>query len=77
MQCRQKWNTVRRNFKVDDIVLLKDDDVTRSQWPMGRVVEVFPDDKGLVRSVHLQTVQSKELVFRPIHKIVLLVESLK
>ena len=24
LQCRQKWNTIRRNFKVGDIVLLKE-----------------------------------------------------
>ena len=77
LQCRQKWNMVRRNFMVDDIVLLKDEDVSRSQWPMGRVIEVFPDDRGLVRSVQLRTANAKDPISRPINKIVLLVESSK
>ena len=77
LQARQKWNKVRRNFMVDDIVLLKEDGVKRNNWPMGRVIQVFPDDKGLVRSVQLKTAYSNELFSRPINKIVLLVESVK
>jgi hypothetical protein len=75
LQARQKWGSVRRNFKINDIVLLKDDSVTRSQWPMGRVMQVSSDDNGLVRSVQLRVAYSKDLVSRPITKIVLLVEA--
>ncbi|XP_062573263.1 uncharacterized protein LOC134235177 [Saccostrea cucullata] len=48
---RQKWHGVRRNIKEGDIVLVKDVDLPRNQWPLGRVVEANPDDDGLVRRV--------------------------
>ena len=76
LQARQKWNKVRRNFQVGDIVLLKED-CPRNTWPMGRVMQVVPDEKGLVRSVQLKTANSKDLITRPITKIVLLVESVE
>ena len=58
-----------------DIVLLKDSDVSRQQWPMGRVVRVFPSEDGLVRSVELKVPAATKLLKRPIQKIVLLVEA--
>ena len=70
-QSRQKWTQVKRNLKVNDIVLMKDEDAPRGQWPMGRVVETHKSSDGLVRSVSLFT---KGTVYkRPIHKTVLLV----
>ena len=34
LQERQKWTSRRRNFRVDDIVLLKRSDVPQNQWSM-------------------------------------------
>ena len=78
LQVREKWNEERRNFEVGDIVLLKDEDVRRNQWPMARVVEVFPSSDGLVRSVKVQIASKddkRSLLERPITKLVLLLES--
>lgn len=75
LQQRNKWNHPRRNFMVDDIVLLKDPDVGRQQWPMARVVGTFPGTDGLVRTVELRVASSKKTLRRPIQKLVLLVES--
>ena len=60
---------------VDDIVLLKDPDVGRQQWPMARVVGTYPGTDGLVRTVELRVASSKKTLRRPIQKLVLLVES--
>ena len=49
LQERQKWNQAGRDFVVDDIVLVKDPDAPRNQWPMGRVVEVVRSEDGLAR----------------------------
>ena len=71
LQQRQKWHKQRRNFAVDDIVLVLDDNKPRNSWPLGRILEVYTNRKdGLVRSVKLKT-STSELV-RPIDKIVLL-----
>ena len=81
LQERQKWTSKRRNFRVDDIVLLKQSDVPRNQWSMGRVIDVNNDRKGFVQSVTLKIGEragnenSKHKLEQPIDKIVLLLES--
>ena len=68
---RQKWGAVRRNFTINNIVLVLDDTVPRSSWPLGRVLEVYSNKKdGLVRSVKVKTKTST--LVRPIDKLVLL-----
>ena len=69
LQVRQKWTKVMRNLKVGDVVLIVDVSVPRAQWPLGRVIEVFPDDKGFVRSAEVRTARS--VLKRPITKLVL------
>ena len=68
-----KWNETRRNFKVGDIVLSKDE-LSRNQWPMARAVQTKPDKNGMVWSVVLKSgnIQSSETLRRPILKLVLL-----
>ena len=74
LQQRNKWVAPRRNFQVDDIVLIKDDDVARNCWPLGRVSEVEKNEHdGLVRSVSVYSATSGSVLRRPIHKLVLLV----
>lgn len=71
LQQRQKWNKPLLNLAVNDIVLLLDENLPRSVWPLGRVLEVYHNQKdGLVRSAKIKT-RTSELV-RPIDKIVLL-----
>ena len=45
---RQKWHVPRRNVKVNDIVIIKEDMLPRSQWQLGRVVETTERTDGLV-----------------------------
>ena len=52
---RKKWNTLRRNLEVGDLVLLADESFPRGKWPLGRVVEVMPSRDGLVRTVRVKT----------------------
>ncbi|TWW77724.1 hypothetical protein D4764_12G0011140 [Takifugu flavidus] len=44
----QRWSSPGRNFCVGDVVLM-DDTSPRNPWPLGRIVETFPDRHGLVR----------------------------
>ena len=41
------------NTSVGDLVLLKESNVARNQWPRARVKKVFPDKEGLVRRVEV------------------------
>ena len=56
-------------------MLLRDDDKIRNHWPRGIVSQTFPDSGGLVRSVAVRVGSSKDLLTRPIAKLVLLVEA--
>ena len=50
----------------------------RNRWPTARVIEVFPNEDGLVRSVNLIVARSNgktSTLKRPISKIVLLLEA--
>ena len=77
----QKWTRRKRNFRVDDIVLLKQSDVPQNQWSMGRTVDVKNDRKGLVQSVtlkigeHAENKNSKCKLEQPIDNIILLPKS--
>ena len=75
----------KRNVQVDDVVLLKDDDLPRNEWPLARVLEVFKGSDGYVRTVRIALSSSVDengrrkgamtILNRPIHKVIVLVES--
>ncbi|XP_013392383.1 uncharacterized protein LOC106160350 [Lingula anatina] len=70
LQTRQKWIKPERNIHVDDVVLLVDDVLPRGNWPLARVVNIFPGDDGLVRKVRVRTQNS--MLVRPVTKCVFL-----
>jgi len=70
LQCRLKWLEPKRNFKVDDVVIVIDESMPRNCWPLGRITDVFAGDDGLVRSVQVKT--SANIVTRPVTKVCLL-----
>ena len=55
LQTKKKWTQSRRNFKIGDVVLLREIGYLRNNWPLARVVETYPDDQGYVRSVTVLT----------------------
>ena len=71
---------------VGDVVLIADQGANRNEWPLGRVIEAYKEDDGLVRKVKL-SVGSRELdkkgkrkaplsvLERPIQRVVLLMET--
>ncbi|XP_067660679.1 uncharacterized protein [Haliotis asinina] len=73
LQQRQKWNHPKRNYQLDDIVLLKDEYLPRSAWSLGRITRTEPDKSGIVRNVKVKTKGSE--LRRPVHKLVLLLPS--
>ena len=70
---RKKRNKVRRNVKVNDIVLLYESNTPRSYWPLARVIKVNPSKDELVESVTLKLPNTALL--RPRNKLCLLEES--
>ncbi len=55
-----------------DIVLIADSSAPRNSWMLGRVLETFPDKKGLVRSARVQT--KTNILVRPVTKLCPLLE---
>ena len=72
LQQRPKWMKKRRNLQIDDLVILKEDNLPPSRWAMGRVIQLHPGADGVIRVVTLRTATG--LFKRPIVKLVLLLE---
>ncbi|GAA6067472.1 uncharacterized protein LOC108180199 [Tachysurus ichikawai] len=77
----QKWHTPRRNLRINDVVIIREDMLPRSQWQLGRVIETVKESDGLVRRVKVQVGGRKRdqpskptIIERPIQKLVVLLE---
>ena len=86
IQKRSKWHKPKRNFQIDDIVIIKDDDMIRNEWKLGRITQIKVSKDGLVRSTSIRVAdptldkhgkrQNKVTELnRPIHKLVLILEN--
>ena len=64
---RKKWFGPVHNLKKDDVVIIVDPNARRSEWPLGRITEVFPGKDGLVRVVRVKTKDGEYL--RPVHRL--------
>ncbi|KAL7863273.1 hypothetical protein SRHO_G00122570 [Serrasalmus rhombeus] len=83
---RQRWHSPRRNIQPGDIVMLRDDNLPRYEWRLGRVSETTPDKDGLIRRVRVQLgdrhlgkkgerLSKLSVVERPVQKLILLLET--
>jgi len=55
LQTRQKWHGVKPNLAVGVVVLLLDSNLPQEKWPLGRIVQTFSDDQGLVCQVLIKS----------------------
>ncbi|GBO34490.1 hypothetical protein AVEN_109545-1 [Araneus ventricosus] len=67
LQRRNKWQKSQQNVKLNDLVLLKDDNIPPLHWKLGRVTQVYPSGDDQVRVVLVKTANG--LLKRPIHKL--------
>lgn len=72
LQSRKKWFDEKPNVKIGDVVLLKESQAPRNNWPVGLVVKTFPSADKMVRKVELKIVDQGTTKFflRPISEIV-------
>ena len=68
LTARPKWYDVAKNLKIGDVVLLVQPGLSRGNWPLGRIVDVFPGKDGHTRVAKVQC--GKKTFVRPIHKLV-------
>ncbi|XP_033978378.1 uncharacterized protein LOC117476110 [Trematomus bernacchii] len=74
LQSRRKWTQDKPNVKEGDVVLLKDSQAHRNEWPMGLVVKTFPSSDKRVRKVEVRIVKdgTAKVFLRPVTEIVVL-----
>lgn len=61
---RTKWHRSQENLKRDDVVLVLSEPRPQTKWPLARVVNLYPDDEGKVRTVDV--LFEKRIYKRPI-----------
>lgn len=62
-----KGFTQNCNIRKGFLVLIREDNIPRMSWPIGRVLEVYPGKDNIVRSVKVKT--SRGVILRPIQKL--------
>ncbi len=74
LQARRKWQTAQPDVQQGDLVLMRDVQAARNEWPMALVSEVFKSSDGKVRKIQIRVSKdgSCKTYLRPITEIVLL-----
>ncbi|XP_036952751.1 uncharacterized protein LOC119018863 isoform X1 [Acanthopagrus latus] len=74
LQGRRKWTKDKPNVKVGDVVLLKDSQAHRNEWPIGLVIKTLPSNDERVRKVEVRTVKdgTAKVFLRPVTETVVL-----
>ncbi|XP_037899079.1 uncharacterized protein LOC119643719 [Glossina fuscipes] len=67
---RHKWKKSSPNIKPGDMIIIKEDIIPTMKWPLGRVVNVYPENYGSTRVADVKT--SSGTLKRPVHRLALL-----
>lgn len=70
LQNKRKWTKTEVNLTEGNIVLLKNSEVTRDQWPMAVVERVFPSADNRVRTVQIRVAKDRKSFIRPICELI-------
>lgn len=75
LQGHHIWRNKRPNLREADVVLLKDAQMKRNDWPVGLITKTFASEDGCVRKVEGKIVRKGEqrVFLRPVSEVVLLV----
>ena len=52
-----KWHHPSRNLQAGDVVILHEDNLIPTRWPLGRIVKTYTGKDGIVRVVDVKTTQ--------------------
>ena len=70
MTQRKKGLVHNRNFEIEDLVITNESNFPRSYWPLGRIIETFPGQDGVVCTVKVKSPNNEFI--RPGNKLHLL-----
>lgn len=68
LQSKSKWLTEKPNISVNDVVLIREENLPPACWKLGKVLQVHAGSDGLVRVITLKTETS--IMKRPITKVI-------
>lgn len=68
LQIRGKWRSVIKTLEVDDIVIVKEENMPTARWRLARVTELHPGRDGNVRVVTIRMANGYE-TRRPVVKL--------
>ena len=68
LQPRTKWQQTKPNLEIGDVVLFKPKDSFACRWPIARVMETYPGEDGLVRTILIKPPYSEPRK-RPVTKL--------
>ncbi|KAH8244613.1 hypothetical protein KR038_007090, partial [Drosophila bunnanda] len=68
LHIRNKWQFPTTNLQIDDMVVVKEDNLQPNEWRLGRLVSVCPGADGRVRVVEIRT--ARGTIKRPVHKVI-------
>lgn len=74
LQTRRKWKGERPNIQEGDVVLLKDSQVRRNEWPVGLIVKAIPSGDNKVRKVEVKITKqgTAKTYLRPVTEVIVL-----
>ena len=67
-QSRSKWLNTSKNMEIGQLVLVKEENLATTKWPLARIIDIHKGADGLVRVVTLRTADGIQVI-RPIAKL--------
>ena len=67
LNARKKWFKSQRDVQIGDVMIVISPDTPRGNWPLGRVLDVYPGKDGHVRVAKLQV--GSGTLTRPVTKL--------
>ena len=64
---RKIWKNPTSENLIDKLVLIKEDNMSRNEWKIGRIAETIPSKDGLIRNVVVKT--NSSTLRRPVQKL--------
>lgn len=79
LQPRRKWHSSQPNLEPGNIVLIKDDQLKRNEWPLGLITQTFPSADSKVRTVEVKVSRKDgtKVLLRPVTELVVLLSANK
>ena len=73
LRCYTQWHHPTRNVQVGDVIILQEDNMVPTKWPLAKVIQTHTGKDELVRVVTIKTATGTYK--RPVTKIALLLPS--